>query len=67
MNDDMNEFFKELIKQRLKETNYTVNQLSTECNISRDVLYRFLKGQTTSMGSEVLGKVFGFLGIKVGL
>ena len=63
----MNEVFKELVRVRLIETNYTVNAMSKKINVARDPIYRWLKGETTSIGSEVLGKVFYFLDVKVGL
>ena len=61
----MNNEFRDLIRARLKEINWTVNAMAKKINVSRDPIYRYLNEETTSLGSEALGKIFYFLRIKV--
>jgi len=61
----MNETFKYLIKAAMKEKGITINKAAQEALISRDILYRYLGGQTKSMNSIALGKLFEYLGLEV--
>lgn len=63
----MNDRFRQLIQTKLDEKNLTINRLALNAKVSRDVLYRFMARKTISLGSEVLGKVFTYLEIRVTL
>ena len=54
--------FRAYVQERLEKSGLTINALAKEANVSRDCLYRWLKGKTQSIASQTLEKVLAYFG-----
>jgi len=54
--------FRVYVQQRLIQSGLTINALAKEAQVSRDCLYRWLKGKTQSIASQTLEKVLMYFG-----